>query len=481
MFYILRSLVSLLLLVFALCSPNAAERPDMAWGYPGLSPENQNFMREILHNSRTIVDYTNQHVLNPQAPASPDFLNLNSAHQSGSKQAVSFLREMMGLPFETIPGFNDQPPFGGTEEGGHEKVTEVFGDSSSHSDDEFMNMLYEVDSGLSLKDPSPQAYLDNLYGLSGEAFVSETKEAITKALQQQGASTQEINTVLENHRIISLIHKSAEFNEQRRGLNVMVTLIGEEDSPSLAPNRVLTTGLKLCTEAAHGFSEFSEKHPTLASLSLTAMQVAPGGPASYVRNMAMHYTGAQDQVDGIVEVCKAWVSSHLQGQMGMNSDHANLLTQGGGFGLTIGVSTLGGASKEKVLHEAKNVADTAKKLLGAKSNIGAIQRTELLSKRQARREAMRQERIPTSQQPSKQINTQAGYQYEYEVPTSFAGTQKKVVTDQTTDRVLGHGPHWEAGNSKIPERKDVLGRVRVENNKTKLEYNDHWGGGNGNK
>ena len=363
MSHLIRSLVSTLLLIFTFNNSIAAERFGIPQDFPGLSLENQNFMREILHNSRTIIDYTNQHVLNPHAPVSQDFLNLNDAHQTGSKQAVSFLREMMGLPYDIIPGFNDQSPFGDSEQRTREKVTEVFDDHSSGSDDEFLNMLDEAVAGISLKDPSPQSYLDNLYGLSGEAFVTETKEAITEALQQQGASTEEINTILGSRHITSLIHKSGEFNEQRRGLNVTVTLIGEEDTPSLAPNRVLTTGLKLCTEAANSFNEFAETYPTLASFSLTAMQVALGGPAGYVRNMAMHYTGAQEQVDGIVETSKAWVSNHLQEQMGMNPDHANLLTQGGGFGLTIGLTTIGGAKKEKVLQEAKNVADTAKRMI----------------------------------------------------------------------------------------------------------------------
>jgi hypothetical protein len=95
----------------------------------------------------------------------------------------------------------------------------------------------------------------------------------------------------------------------------------------------------------------------------------------------------------------------------------------------------------------------------------------ILNKSQARREAMRKDGIPTSQQPSRQFKTDAGYQYEYEVPTSMSGAQKRVVTDQTTDRVVGHSPHWEAGKAKAPERMDPLGRLRVENDKVKVEYN----------
>jgi|GEM_PF-5518769 len=359
--YLLRYLFSMLLAVTVLCSPKAAETP---WNYSNLSPENQNFMQEILHNSQTIIDYTNQHLLNPQAPVTQDFLNLSPAHQLGSRQAVSFLNELMGMPYEIIPGFNDQPLFESKGEENHEKPSELFEDISSNSSGDFLNILDEAVSDFTFNDTNPQADLGNLYGLTGEEFINQTKASITEALQQQGANTEEINVVLKSEHISSLISRSAEFAEQRKGLNVTVTLIGEQDSPSLAPNRVLASGLRICTEAAKNFNDFAEEYPTLANFSLTAMQVALGGPAGYVRNMAIHYTGLQEQVDGIIEVGKEWVSRHLQEQMGMNPDHADLLTQGGGFGLTVGLTTVGGVSKDKVLHEARNVSDTAKKLMG---------------------------------------------------------------------------------------------------------------------
>jgi hypothetical protein len=88
----------------------------------------------------------------------------------------------------------------------------------------------------------------------------------------------------------------------------------------------------------------------------------------------------------------------------------------------------------------------------------------------------RLETVPTKQASfttTKQFKTEAGYQYGYAVPShSSSGTQKKVVTEQTTDRVAGHGPAWEAGNVKIPERTDPLGRLRVTNDKVKVEYSN---------
>jgi RHS repeat-associated protein len=90
----------------------------------------------------------------------------------------------------------------------------------------------------------------------------------------------------------------------------------------------------------------------------------------------------------------------------------------------------------------------------------------------ARRDAMRGAGIPTSQQPISQSTSAAGRQYVYEVPRPGGGTQRMVVTQQTTDRVAGHGPHWEAGKAKVPERLDGLGRIRVTNDKTKVDYNE---------
>lgn len=47
-----------------------------------------------------------------------------------------------------------------------------------------------------------------------------------------------------------------------------------------------------------------------------------------------------------------------------------------------------------------------------------------------------------------------------------------LITDQTTDRVPGHGPHWEAGVAKDKHERDPLGRLRVRNGKSKAEYSE---------
>lgn len=96
--------------------------------------------------------------------------------------------------------------------------------------------------------------------------------------------------------------------------------------------------------------------------------------------------------------------------------------------------------------------------------------THVETSRQARRESMRQAGIPTSQQPVKQIHTTAGRQLHYELPRPGSVKKPMVVTHQTTDRVPGHGPHWEAGPAKQPQRADPLGRTRVTNDKAKVNH-----------
>jgi hypothetical protein len=92
--------------------------------------------------------------------------------------------------------------------------------------------------------------------------------------------------------------------------------------------------------------------------------------------------------------------------------------------------------------------------------------------RAARRQAMRDQGIPTSQQPDSQLSTVAGYQYTYTVPAEGGGERLMTVTDQTTDDVADHGPHWEAGPAKDAAAygRDPLGRLRVFNSKSKVPY-----------
>ncbi|MCP3994867.1 MAG: hypothetical protein GY722_07365, partial [bacterium] len=87
--------------------------------------------------------------------------------------------------------------------------------------------------------------------------------------------------------------------------------------------------------------------------------------------------------------------------------------------------------------------------------------------RATRREAMRREGLPTSQQPKSQSsprgpgNRPAGRQLEYDTPDG-----KKLVQHQLQDR--NHGPHWEAGTAKPGGQTDPAARPRLRNDKTRV-------------
>jgi Pretoxin HINT domain len=66
-----------------------------------------------------------------------------------------------------------------------------------------------------------------------------------------------------------------------------------------------------------------------------------------------------------------------------------------------------------------------------------------VTSRAARRQAMRDRGIPTSQQPSAQRASGPYRQYDYDMPTSMTGRRREVVTRHPAD--ADHPkPHWEA-------------------------------------
>jgi len=113
---------------------------------------------------------------------------------------------------------------------------------------------------------------------------------------------------------------------------------------------------------------------------------------------------------------------------------------------------------------------------GAGAEAGASQSG--VSSRVARRQAMRDADIPTSQQPSGQRSVtihgpkgrvNVGRQYDYNVPASGGGTQQMSVQHSLTDDVPGHGPHWEAGKVKKSGEADSVGRPKLQNDKAKVD------------
>lgn len=99
--------------------------------------------------------------------------------------------------------------------------------------------------------------------------------------------------------------------------------------------------------------------------------------------------------------------------------------------------------------------------------------TEQLTSRAARREVMRKEGIPTSQQPKSQSKNSSGREYTFETPKKGGGTQTKSVQQQTMDRSHQGQNHWEAGKVKTDNgatRMNNYGRPKLDNQKSKVDY-----------
>lgn len=100
---------------------------------------------------------------------------------------------------------------------------------------------------------------------------------------------------------------------------------------------------------------------------------------------------------------------------------------------------------------------------------------EALTSRAARREAMRDAGIPTSQQPVSQSRNASGREYSYDVPAPGGGTQRMSVQQQTMDRNHPGQAHWEAGRVKTDPRTGAVrennyGRPALTNDKSKVDY-----------
>jgi len=93
----------------------------------------------------------------------------------------------------------------------------------------------------------------------------------------------------------------------------------------------------------------------------------------------------------------------------------------------------------------------------------------------ARRQAMRDANIPTSQQPVSQSQNASGREYSYAVPAPGGGSQRMSVQQQTMDRSHVDQPHWEAGTVKTDPitgqvRMNNYGRPALTNDKSKVNY-----------
>ncbi|PIT15385.1 RHS repeat domain-containing protein [Snodgrassella alvi] len=97
------------------------------------------------------------------------------------------------------------------------------------------------------------------------------------------------------------------------------------------------------------------------------------------------------------------------------------------------------------------------------------------SSRAARRDAMRQVGIPTSQQPLSQSKNKSGREYTYRTPKKQGGGMTiSSVQDQTMDSSHLEKPHWEAGQVKIDDSgRPIMNkykRPQLKNGKGKAYY-----------
>jgi hypothetical protein len=115
--------------------------------------------------------------------------------------------------------------------------------------------------------------------------------------------------------------------------------------------------LGIMSDGATALSNLAEKYPTLVHLSMTAVQLALSGPAGYARDQVCEAVGIHDVTDELTSRAKGWFSGQLQDRLGIDRDYADVYSEAGSFGLMFGLSTLGGASKDKVLDAAKGVRE----------------------------------------------------------------------------------------------------------------------------
>lgn len=216
-----------------------------------------------------------------------------------------------------------------------------------------------------------------------------------------------------------------------------------------------------------------------------AAKEAAASARDIVQNPGKAVDAARDKAAALVEAVDRWRSKPPEEKLDDLALVAASATEEAAMGAAgrMASSAVGGLSAGRKLEKAGGTLADSRKARKAAARAARAEeevathaavpaKMPAASSRAARREAMREAGIPTSQQPSAQRRTSAGMQYEYEVSGRGGQPVTKIVTQQTTDRVPGHGPHWEAGVTKAKDDLDPLGRLRVRNGKSKVEYTE---------
>lgn len=157
-----------------------------------------------------------------------------------------------------------------------------------------------------------------------------------------------------------------------------------------------------------------------------------------------------------------------------NASHGNV---GAAVVDALGMAADGIAAVVPAIPGGAGLAIAATRSAGTDVASGAVKGETALTSRAARREAMRDAGMPTSQQPISQTYDRATRTRElsYEVPAPGGGTQRMSVQQQTMDRSHPGQPHWEAGRVKTDPRTGEVrynnyGRPALTNDKSKVDY-----------
>ena len=141
----------------------------------------------------------------------------------------------------------------------------------------------------------------------------------------------------------------------------------------------------------------------------------------------------------------------------------------------VGTSKVIKAGVKGIIKYGDEVADGVKPLGKAGDDVVDGGSDAYKTSKASRKEVMREQGIPTSQQPIYQAKNNSGWEYRYEVKKPGGGTEIKSVQQQTMDRSHPGVNHWEAGSIKKYNGTNIVknnsyGRVRLDNNKSKANY-----------
>jgi RHS repeat-associated protein len=187
---------------------------------------------------------------------------------------------------------------------------------------------------------------------------------------------------------------------------------------------------------------------------------------AYVRNNPLRYTDPDGHIlDTLLDVASIAYDVYKIINEGATRENVTAL---GADSLAAVIPGITGAGA--VVRTAGKVDD----VVDAARAVDRVADTSKTAKtvREAQREAMRAEGIPTSLQPTAQKSTPAGRQYTYEVPKPGGGTEQKIVTRQHKDRSHPGQTHVEAGRPKPAGQTDPSGRRRHRNDKTKVNVDE---------